>query len=136
MDIHQYSFTLYIKMPAFRDKEFLLDGCVLTFAPFCFLITCRHGCYRGSPESVHQFERARTAARNETGHQKENDPEDKELRQQTVHQDTVRHVDDGLVLTISDANICSEGMFQRHQNSESFANNNYAIVKLTVAVRV
>jgi hypothetical protein len=61
------------------------------------------GCYRGSTESVHQFKRTRTAAGNETGHQEENDPEDKELRQQNVRQDTVRHVDAAVVLR--DANI-------------------------------
>jgi hypothetical protein len=79
-------------------------------------------CCRGSTESFHQFKRTRTAARNETGHQEENDPEDKELRQQSVHQDTVRHVVPAVVL--SDANICSEGMFQRHQKSGRFANIN------------
>jgi len=75
----------------------------------CALYSCTHvvtrsiTCYRSCTQPLHQHQRTGTATRDEARHQAEDDTEDTQLRQQTVHQNTLRHVDVRVVS--SDANI-------------------------------
>ena len=68
------------------------------------VVTRSIACYRSCAEPVYQHQRTRTATRDEARHQAEDDTEDTQFRQQTVHQNTLRHVDVRVVS--SDANIC------------------------------